>query len=488
MIKSLYMTSYSGTSGKSLAYSKVLDNCRDFLRKRQEEVSELTGKEFNNKVSSIIYDFIYNAKPIVPEMTKDNGEVNIDRLAEKLYEDMIMCGPITEAMEDSTNTDIYCFGTGVGSLLKKRGKQWIPIKDINGNELYFNTVEEIESVINKLASASEQRLSTSNPILYATTIQKFRLSASDKSISTMYHMPNGDRVQLPMFSLRMGADKELSLDDMVYKLKTIHPEVAKYLKLYAKLPGIKIVFSGVPGTGKTTIMTELLKTLRGKFIYTTERNAEIDLRQYDSTGKPTNMVKSLIATSDDQTSNSDTSISTPYNLFMYSLREKVDIYVLGEIRTAFETKVMTEAGPSGQGIFATYHGEDGNSTLSRLKKQVKQLNNMTSEDAAEEIYNSINIIVSMGANAIDGKIRPTEISQVTMEGTKVVAKPLMIFKKKSRQINPETGQIYGNYQIVSTPSDRLEKYINDSDITDEDEEFLMREASMENPIELSEVW
>lgn len=491
MVRSLFSQAYTAEEGNKAEYKAALDECREYIRARQAELKDLRGVDFNNKIKTLVTLYIDEMKPVITEYIMGTNEINTTRLASKLYEDINQFGPITSALEDKSLTDIYCFGYGPGTLFVMRGRKFEPVYDINGNELYFKSADEIESIVNKLASFQGIRLTKSNPILYGQTIQGFRLTASDASISSDIIMPDGSKAKSPMFSLRMGMKADITLDTMVHELKTIHPDIAKVMMAIAKMRGLKVMLSGVPGTGKTTMVVELLKKMEDLFIFTIERTPEIALWTYDNNGRRKGVVKSLVANMDNIES-SDTSKATPYNLYLLTLREKVDILVLGEIRSTSEILVALEAAVAGQGILATIHGEDEETTLERLIKDTQQAKKVNRSEAMEEVYLSVNIVISMFASQVDGKIRVRCISEIVKEetpyGIRLKGNRLYEFHTYDKTINPETGSIHGYYQKVGVPTKRLMRYIEDSILTPEEEEILTKPASPEHPIPLSEVW
>lgn len=491
MIKNLFTQAYTVEQGNASDYQDALESCRQYIRDRQSELKEIKGSDFNNKVRTLINTFIEEEKPVVQEFVANNGEINITRLAAKMYDDINQFGPITSFLEDTSLTDIYCIGYGPGTLYIMRGRKFEPAVDINGKELYFKSPEEIETIVNKLASFQGQRLSKNNPILYGQTIQGYRLTATDASTASDVIMPDGRKVKMPFFSIRMGMKEDITLDTMIHKFKTIHPDIAKVMQAIAKLRGLKIILSGVPGTGKTTMMVEILKCIDELFVLTIERTPEVALWRYDSDGKRKGLVKSLVANMDD-TGDSDTSKATPYNLYLLSLREKIDLLILGEIRSSSEIKVMLEAAVAGQGIFATIHGEDEETTIERLVKDTQQAKKVSRSEAMEEVYLSMNIIISMYASQVDRKIRVRSISEVvkyeTPNGVRLKGNRLYEFHVYNKTVNPETESVYGYYQKVGTPSPRLQRYIDDSVLTPEEELIFSRPATPENPIRLSEVW
>lgn len=490
MIKPMFTDVYSADDGVQQDYNICLDSCREYINNHTDILRELHGSDFNSKVEELISNYITEYKPIVDSVTVD-GKVNVERLCRMLYQDINEYGPITEALLNSEYTDIYCNGIGPGNLFAKKGRETFTITNISGDILYFKTPTEILTTINRLAFSSKQRLSSSNPILYANTLHGFRLTATHDSISSEVVLPNGDKIKTPTFSIRMKASKPITLEEMVNDKKSLHPEIAKALKVIGKLERIKVLFSGAPGTGKTTLMTELIKEIDNKSIFTLERTPEIALWMYDEGGVVKKQVKSLVATKDRDDSG-DMSLPTIRNLYFLTLREKVDILVLGEIRSGEEISVMLEAAVSGQGVMTSLHGEDEETTIERLVKDICQEKNATRAEAMEEVYLSVNIIVNMYLDSVDKSIKLRSITEVTKEetaqGTRLKSNVLFDFKKSRRGINPETGKVYGNYRKVGVPTPRLMRYIQDTNLTEDEEEVLTRPATPETPIIYSEVW
>lgn len=488
MIKSLYNTPISASAGDNLEYSAALDACRGSIQEHADELKGITAEVLKSKVELYIMSYIDTYKPIVPEYTS-NGILNKERLALRLYQDINEYGIISSSLNDTTITDIYCDGLGPGNTYIFRGRKKEILKDANGKVLYYTTVDEITSVINSLSFSSKQRTSGANPILYAETIHGHRLTANDVSVSANVVCNDGVKRKVPTYSIRLGSSSHPTFEQMVYKYKTMCPEVAEYLRLLGSVKHMKLIIAGVPGTGKTTILVEMLKKLPGRTM-TIESTPEMQLWQYDKDGFVINNVKSVISNQIFDTD--DITKATTRNLYYMSLREKVDQLSIGEIRSINDIVVFLEAAVAGQGVQGTIHGEDAVTTIERFVKDVCQSKHCSRSEAMAEIYLSLNCIVCLDYEDYDSTIRVDSISEVVKEetpyGITLIPKPLVRFHRYKRGVNPDTGRVYGYWEIVGTPTERLRNQISKTIMTDEEEAFLCTEASPENPVRFSEVW
>lgn len=491
MIKALFrQRNVAHSDTEDIAYEAVLTKCREHLKVTLKEQIGLTGREYNEFIRKSINNFIEDAKPIIDDMLNADGSMNYKMLNLRLYEDINEFGPITEALSGKW-TDIVCSGIGPGNLLVMKGMQSEILCDSNGKPLFFKTVEEIQTVVNRLAYFDgAKRLTTQQPNLRCTTSYG-RLTATDKSICAPVVQPDGKKIQVPTFDIRMPSKEPLTLDDMVHKCKTMHPMIAKVLQLIMGLEGIKMVFSGVPGSGKTTVLYEVVKTLHSKSVVCIAETPEGDLWEYNEDGISTRMVKSWCPTHKDDGSN-DMSRGTLENLFYTILSTKTDIIVLSEVRSIEEINMMLKTGISGKAMVTTMHGEDAISTFERCIKDIMSAKRCSRNEAIMEAVLSINIIVGMYHEHTDHTIRVGYISELeayeSPVGMSIREHRLYDFRRQAGVINPNTGFIKSNYCKVGVPTQRLQAYMNNTAMTPEDRALLLEEASAERPVVFEEVW
>lgn len=492
MIKQLYRPrSTSHSESDEIAYSATLDKAKEYFKAVLKEQPGMQGKEYDDLVRRSINTFIEETKPVIEEMIQSDGQMNYKMLSIRLYEDINAFGPITEALRGKY-TDIVCSGIGPGNLQVMSGMLHEVLKDSNGSLLYFKTVQEIEDVVNRLAYFDgNKRLNRRQPNLRCTTPQGYRLTAVDKSLSAPVYLPDGTRMQVPTFDIRMPSKEPLTLDDMVWKKRTLCPEIARALRILMSLDGIKMIYSGVPGSGKTTIMYEVARTLKNKSVVCIADTPEGDLWCYDEDGVSERMVKSWCPT-DQEDNSGDTSRGTLENLFYTILSTKTDMIIMSEVRSVTDINVMLKVGVSGKAMFTTMHGEDAISTAERCIKDIMTAKSCSRSEAIMEMILSVNVIVGMYHEPTDHTVRLGYISELvtyeTTTGISLKEHRIFEFRRTAGKINEDTGKIKSNYCKIGIPTKKLMAYMDVTAMEQDDRAFLLEEATPEKPIVYKEAW
>ena len=144
--------------------------------------------------------------------------MNYSQLCNDLYKDLHEFGFLTDALENPFYNDIECFGVGKGNLLCSKNGKNHPLTNINGEELYFTTAKEVEELISKLSFTSTERLSKAKPSMRCNTIQGYRLTAQDKSMTYQYENDQGVMESCPTFSIRLTSGDTITVQSMVQKI------------------------------------------------------------------------------------------------------------------------------------------------------------------------------------------------------------------------------------------------------------------------------
>ncbi|MGC9310346.1 MAG: type II/IV secretion system ATPase subunit [Candidatus Aenigmatarchaeota archaeon] len=257
-----------------------------------------------------------------------------------VYRNFVGLNEIEALMHDDYIEDINCNGVNTPIYIKHR---------LFGNiksSVSFGDRESLKNFIIKLAQRSEKYITYSDPFLEGS-------------------MPDGSRVQGtisedvsprgPNFSIRKFRRVPFSPTELMQS-NTISSEALAYL-WYLIENGANILIIGGAGAGKTTLLNVLATFIPGKSkIVSIEDTREVKLFHE-------NWTATIARESVGGMHMGEVSLN---KLLRESFRENPDYVIVGEVRGK-ETYIMFQGMASGHPTMATFHSEDVNSVLNRLK-------------------------------------------------------------------------------------------------------------------------
>ena len=251
------------------------------------------------------------------------------------------------------------------------------------------------------------------------------------------------------------------------------------------LPAYNLVFSGVPGTGETTLMNEMsYETPHLVKIYIS-RTKEFDPMRVDENGRVIQNVKVWIATVDKDDSG-DMSKPTVKNLYYAALSCRHQVLILGEIRSTEEIIVYLESSVSGTSAWTSIHGNNEVTTAERMMKNVMDAKSVDRISAIEEVALSLNAVIGMQDKYPDNRKRVGYISEIFKDEDRM-GRPKIGFNKlfEYRVINPvikEDGYCDGCFCKVGVPSDALVEKLRVNMTTQHIIDMLKEPATPDKPI------
>jgi len=250
-------------------------------------------------------------------------------------------GPINPLMLDPNLEDISCNGVGVPIYVYHRKYESMP------TNIVFQTQEDLDSYVVKLAHMSGKHISVAFPILDASLPGGHRLAATFmKEVSQ----------KGSTFTIRKFREDPITIVDMI-GFATLSPLVAAYLWMAIEHKRT-ILIMGVTGSGKTTLLNSVLNLIKPNYkIVTIEDTPEIRL--------PTSNWVQLVSRPSYAAGESRAGEITLYDLVRLSLRYRPDIIVVGEVRGA-EAYVLFQSIATGHGGATTIHAESIDAAIKRL--------------------------------------------------------------------------------------------------------------------------
>jgi len=258
-----------------------------------------------------------------------------------LFRDTIGYGKIESLMRDPNIEDISCDGVGV------------PVYVFHRNALYgemptniiFDTKEELDSFVMKLAQKSGRTISVATPLLDAT-------------------LPDGSRLQATFgtdiarrgsnFSIRKFFRLPFTVIDLV-NYGTSDPLILAYLWLMID-EQLSVLVAGTTAVGKTTFLNSISQFIKPNLkIVSIEDTAELQLTNV-------NWVPQIARSGYGPKKYGEVSM---FDLLKAALRQRPDYLIVGEVRGK-EAYVMFQAMATGHPSLSTLHADTIDAVIDRL--------------------------------------------------------------------------------------------------------------------------
>ena len=252
----------------------------------------------------------------------------------------------------------------------------------------FDSEEEVEEVMQAIASQVNREINELNPILDARLPDGSRVNAVYKNVA----------VTGPTITIRKFLDKAISIEQLVNN-GTLTEQAAYLLMAYVKC-GYNIFISGGTSSGKTTLINALSEYIdEDQRVIVIEDSAELKLKGI------CNLVQMECRNSNSY-GKGKVSMS---DLLKTSLRMRPDRLIVGEIRgeEAFD---MLQAMNTGHSGMCTGHGNSTMGMLKRLETMYLQAVSIDTDAIRRQIAEGIEIMVHVERK---GKVRKVvEISEI----------------------------------------------------------------------------
>ncbi len=313
---------------------KLLKEIKGFIQEKIDiDFTKLRRREAIEYIENIFEDSIKYFKVI-----KSENEKSI--LLYYVLRDFIGLGKIEPLMRDPYIEDISCDGVNIPIYIYHKDPRLGSMR----TNILFETKEELDRFVIKLAERCGKTISITNPMLDGT-------------------LPDGSRVQATLqsdiarrgsnFTIRKFTEKPLTPVDLLL-FGTLNLVQMAYLWLAIEY-GSSILISGGTASGKTTLLNVLSMFIKPQLkIVSIEDTAEIRLAHphwvphvarvpISKTGKEIDL----------------------YELLRESLRQRPDFIIVGEVRGK-EAYVLFQQIALGHAGLATIHAENFSKLLNRL--------------------------------------------------------------------------------------------------------------------------
>lgn len=404
----------NGDASKT-SFDNVKKECRRAIEDQSSRYRNMDAVRKRDEIKNIIIDYIMTHKPMVEGFINGENQPDINKLMDKLIEDITDYGILAAAMADDSVFEIRCNGK---ELKVEVAGHVHDLTDADGNIVSFESPEQQEIIMRKLLG--DVRLTPKDAIVNARTLEGFRMAAVHSSVMAADPAnPTADAYHA--FVLRKFKKEKMKLGDIVLK-GTMSDGMARFLSL---LPGGGLTFFtvGPTASGKTTTNNAILQavpsTTRTVVI---ENPSELDLRMKDATGRVYNDLLQMEGTDIENASPHD---ATPSNLMDHTLRLSPTFICFGELRTNKEFKLGMKILQAGHSFNASFHSESSAGAVNRfLTAYLAESGNEPSYLALRNITDLVHVIIVQKILR-DGTRRVIQISEVVGVDPDDREKPLL---------------------------------------------------------------
>lgn len=349
----------------------IIQKIRSALALEEEELTD----EF---VRETIEAHILKDRRLIQRHPKDVEKL-IDRIFFSMRRELDILQPY---IEDEQVSEIMVNGKD-HIFVEKNGM-------IQKAEIQFDTTEDLEELIRRLAAGVRREINELNPIVDARLPDGSRVNAVYKNIAL-----NG-----PILTIRKFPQKAIDMPALI-KMGSITKEAADFLQSMVKA-GYNCFISGGTSSGKTTFLNVLSNFIpHDERVILIEDSAELQIKQ----------IRNLVRLECKQANVQQKGRVTMEDLIKTSLRMRPDRIIVGEVRGK-EVMDMIQAMNTGHdGSLSTGHGNSISGMLRRLESMFLQAADFPIDAIQAQIAEGIDLIIHLGRLS-DGSRKVLEIAEI----------------------------------------------------------------------------
>lgn len=351
---------------------------REYISEIRLLLSESVEEMTDAKAMEIIESYVFTRNKAGACSHNENSAM-VERLFLSLRKEMDILQPY---IDDKSISEIMVNGKN-NIFVEKSGQiQQVP--------LAFDSTEDLEELIRRIAGRVHREINELNPIVDARLSDGSRVNAVYKNVAL-----NG-----PILTIRKFPDRVLSMKDFIIN-ETVTLETANFLKVLVKC-GYNCFVSGGTSSGKTTMLNVLAQLIPShERVIVIEDSAELQIRQID------NIVR-MECRSANVTGKGAVSMS---QLVKASLRMRPDRIIIGEVRGGEVFDMVNAMNTGHSGSLSTGHANSISGMLKRLEAMFMQAVDFPVEAIRAQICEGIDIIIHM-CRMKDGSRKVIEIAEL----------------------------------------------------------------------------
>ncbi len=342
---------------------EITENVRAIINSKEEKLSDA-------EVLDLIEAFVMKDSRTEICSYKVKGEV-INGVFNATRKELDLLQPYAE---DQAVSEIMVNGID-GIFIEKHGR-------IERLEKNFQTREELEEIIRRLAGKVHREINELNPIVDARLDDGSRIHAVYKNIAV-----NG-----PILTIRRFPEKKITMDELI-AYGSITAEAAEFLKKLV-IAGYNIFISGGTSSGKTTFLNVLSNYIpKEERVIVIEDSSELQIMGID------NLVR-MESRNPNAQGKGEVTIR---QLIKASLRMRPDRIIVGEVRGPEVLDMIQAMNTGHDGSLSTGHGNSPAGMLSRLETIYLMAAEFPIEAIRGQIAEAIDIIVHLGRTPDKGR-------------------------------------------------------------------------------------
>ena len=357
--------------GESNSVKEITEGVRNIVNSKQEQLSD-------NEVLALIEEYVLKDQRTDHYSFRRKGEV-IHSVFNATRKDLDLLQPYAD---DKGVSEIMVNGID-NIFIEKKGR-------IEKLDIHFETKEDLEEIIRRIAAKVHREINELNPIVDARLEDGSRVNAVYKNVAL-----NG-----PILTIRRFPENRITMEDLL-KIETITVEAADFLKKLVRA-GYNIFISGGTSSGKTTFLNVLSEYIpKDERVIVIEDSAELQITGID------NIVRLECKNANVQ-GKGEVSVR---HLIKASLRMRPNRIIVGEVRGE-EVLDMVQAMNTGHdGSLSTGHGNSPEGMLSRIEAMFLQAADYPIDAIRSQIAEALDIIVHL-ARLPDKSRKVLEISEI----------------------------------------------------------------------------
>lgn len=383
------------THAEKVMYTQ--EEVRRYIAEIRLMITDSEGTLSDEEAMERIEGFVFSQKKAGSCSHRENRKM-IERIFLSLRKEMDILQPY---IDDKSISEIMVNGKDCIFIERNGIPERLPLQ--------FDTTDDLEELIRRIASRVHREINELNPIVDARLSDGSRVNAIYRNIAL-----NG-----PILTIRKFPEKVMDMDDLL-RNGTVTEEEAEFLRI-AVSAGYNCFVCGGTSSGKTTMLNVL-----SQFIPEQERVVVIE----DSAELQIDQVENIVRLECRNANVQGKGGVDMSQLVKASLRLRPDRIIIGEVRGK-EVMDMIQAMNTGHdGSLSTGHANSIEGMLKRLEAMFLQAADFPVEAIRSQITEGIDIMIHM-SRMKDGSRNVTEISELKgMENGEIAVNPL--FRKGSR--------------------------------------------------------
>ena len=368
----------------------LTEKVRGFVREASGEISDDTALEYIDKQilgSGLCKGMPHHEKALVAEMVFNRTRRDLSIL-QPLADDPL----VSEIM---VNGKDHIFLERDGKLIKAEGE--------------FESVEELEEIIRRIAAGVHREVNELSPILDARLKDGSRVNAVYKNVA----------LGGPILTIRRFPASRITMKELL-EWGTITDEAAEFLIKLVEA-AYNIFISGGTSSGKTTFLNALSNFIpKCERVVTIEDSAELQITE----------IENLVRLECHSANSQEKGEVTMRQLIKASLRMRPNRIIVGEVRGEEVLDMIQAMNTGHDGSLSTGHGNSTKGMLYRLEAMFLQSADFPIDAIRRQISEGIDIMIHLG-RLPDGRRVVMEISEVCgLEDGEIHLNPLFIFNSE----------------------------------------------------------